>query len=220
MKKLLLFLTVFLVFGLVIAEEVQVGEYTIEDVTITLFEEREMEPEPEPEPEPEVEKQEEEVVPENKEKPKIFYIQPIAGIGVMMEHLSFTVALDSYFLLNPQGRKMNFYLGTEIGFRYTPYIDYNTSFIEGRIFEVPIQALFVFDAQINPQYSTRLGGWFSFGPNLIWENNLQETNTMEYYTWLAWSTGANITMNNVVIRFGVTGYYTFFDFILAVGYRF
>ena len=86
MKKLLLFLTVFLVFGLVIAEEVQVGEYTIEDVTITLFEEREMEPEPEPEPEPEVEKQEEEVVPENKEKPKIFYIQPIAGIGVMMEH--------------------------------------------------------------------------------------------------------------------------------------
>ena len=167
MKKLLLFLTVFLFFGFLIAEEVKTGEYDFGDITVTLFEEREPEPEPEKEPEPEpepekepeVEKQEEKVAPENKEKPKIFYIQPIAGIGVMMEHLSFTVALDSYFLLDPQGRKMNFYLGTEIGFRYTPYIDYNTSFIEGRIFEVPIQALFVFDAQINPQYSTRLGGW-------------------------------------------------------------
>ena len=59
MKKVFFFLTVFLFFGLVIAEEVQVGEYTIEDETITLFEERE--PEAEPEKEPEVEKQEEEV---------------------------------------------------------------------------------------------------------------------------------------------------------------
>ena len=207
MKKVLFLLTVFLFFGFVSAEEA-------ENDSAGMQSENTQQVSSEADKTANVSRE----TPE--EKPKIFYIQPIAGIGVMMEHLSFTVALDSYFLLNPQGRKMNFYLGTEIGFRYTPYIDYNTSFIEGRIFEVPIQALFVFDAQINPQYSTRLGGWFSFGPNLIWENNLQETNTMEYYTWLAWSTGANITMNNVVIRFGVTGYYTFFDFILAVGYRF
>ncbi|MBO4711324.1 hypothetical protein J5681_05345, partial [bacterium] len=91
MKKTLLFLAVFFFFGFVIAEEVQVGEYTIEDVTITLFEERKPEPEPEPEPEKEPEK---EVVPqaensscdcdnsnENGEKPKFFYIQPALGFG-------------------------------------------------------------------------------------------------------------------------------------------
>ena len=80
MKKLLLFLTVFFFFCFVIAEEVQVGEYTIEDVTITLFEERD--PELEPEPEKEAEKEENkscncDVSRETSiEKPDFFYIQP------------------------------------------------------------------------------------------------------------------------------------------------
>ena len=93
MKKLLLFLTVFLFFAFVIAEEVQVGEYTVEDVTITLFEEREPEPEPELEPEPEKEPElqpepEEEPEPEPEtepeKEPEFFYIQPAVEIGAAM----------------------------------------------------------------------------------------------------------------------------------------
>ncbi|MBO4699014.1 hypothetical protein J5690_05315 [bacterium] len=222
MKKLLLFLTVFLFFGFLIAEEVQVGEYKIEDVTITLFEEREPEPEPEPEKEPEVEKQEEEVAPETKEKPEFFYVQPLGGIEISDRYFSFIAALDTYFLINNNaGTAVNVYLGTEIGFKYTPVINYHDSSMYAHVFELPIQALFFIDAQVNPQYSTRLGGWFSLGPDLIWAKDLEKTNShYEYITWFVCGLGLNISVDDFVIKLGVSGSTRNFDFIVLAGYRF
>ncbi|MBR6421750.1 hypothetical protein IKS86_03465 [bacterium] len=225
MKKLLLFLTVFFFFGILIAEEVQVYKDGSMILLGESWSEQESKAEPEPEKEPEVEKQEEEVAPETKEKPEFFYIQPLGGIEISDRYFSFIAALDTYFLINNNAdTAVDVYLGTEIGFKYTPVIDYHDSSMYAHVFELPIQALFFIDAQVNPQYSTHLGGWFALGPDLIWENDLKDTNpyhnAVKYITWFVCGLGLNISVDDFVIKLGVSGSTRNFDFIVLAGYRF
>ena len=218
MKKALLFFTLFFFFVFLSAEDVKTGEYDFGDVTVTLFEEREPEPEPEAEPEPE--KVEEE--PEIREKPKFFYVQPLGGVEISEMYFSFIVALDSYFLLNHNADSaVNVYLGTEIGFKYTPVIDSLADDMEAHLFEFPIQALFVIDAQVSSQYSTRLGGWVSLGPDLVLEK-FEGTDSVDYnyITWFMCGFGLNVSFGDLVIKLGTSGSMRNFDFIALAGYRF
>ena len=105
MKKFALFLTVFLFFGFLIAEEVKTGEYDFGDITVTLFEEREPEPEPE---------KAEEAEPETKEKSKFFYVQPVLGIELGNIAFGTLFNLDIDFLVAETKRKNNIYLGVDL----------------------------------------------------------------------------------------------------------
>ena len=218
MKKTLLFLTVFLFSVFVIAEEVQVGEYTIEDVTITLFEERE--PEAEPEKEPEVEKQEEEVAPETKEKPEFFYIQPVLGIELGNIGFGALFNLDIDFLVAQTKRQNNVYLGLDLGMTGAHY---------DRFISVPLQANITFDFKQKDPNLNYVSLWMSIGAAFnFWVYR-------DYSGWkgtaVAWRKGLSmIFVNDMVIKIGLDrlpvekdehnlrGLYL--SLIIALGYRF
>ena len=218
MKKTLLFLTVFFFFVFVTAEEVQVGEYTIEDETITLFEERE--PEAEPEKKPEVEKQEEEVQPETKEKPEFFYIQPVLGIELGMIGFGALFNLDIDFLVAQTKRQNNVYLGLDLGMTGAPY---------DRFITVPLQANITFDFKQKDPNLNYVSLWMSIGAAFnFWMYR-------DYSGWkgtaVAWRTGLSMVfVNDMVIKIGLDrlpvekdehnlrGLYL--SLIIALGYRF
>ena len=219
MKKLLLFLTVFFFFGFVSAEEVQVGEYTIEDVTITLFEDREPEKEPEPEPEPGPEKAEE-AEPETKEKTKFFYVQPVLGIELGNIAFGTLFNLDIDFLVAQTKRKNNIYLGLDLGMTGAPY---------DRFITVPLQANITFDFKQKDPNLNYVSLWMSIGAAFnFWVYR-------DYSGWkgtaVAWRTGLSmIFVNDMVIKIGLDrlpvekdvhnlrGLYL--SLIIALGYRF
>ena len=219
MKKLLLFLTVFFFFGFVSAEEVQVGEYTIEDVTITLFEDREPEKEPEPEPEPGPEKAEE-AEPETKEKTKFFYVQPVLGIELGNIAFGTLFNLDIDFLVAQTKRKNNIYLGLDLGMTGAPY---------DRFITVPLQANITFDFKQKDPNLNYVSWWMSIGAAFnFWVYR-------DYSGWkgtaVAWRTGLSmIFVNDMVIKIGLDrlpvekdehnlrGLYL--SLIIALGYRF
>ncbi len=217
MKKLLLFLTVFFFFGFLIAEEVQVGEYTIEDVTITLFEDREPEKEPEPEPEPRPEKAEE-AEPETKEKTKFFYVQPVLGIELGNIAFGTLFNLDIDFLVAETKRKNNIYLGVDLGAVFAPE----------HFWGIPLQANITFDFKQKDPRLNYVSLWISLGANFcfeIWRDS------SEQYVAVAWRTGLSIVfVNNMVIKIGLDrvprekdvhnlrGLYL--SLIIALGYRF
>ena len=212
MKKLLLFFTVFLFFGFLTAEEVQIGEYTIEDVTITLFEDREPEPEPEPGPEPA------EPAPETKEKSKFFYVQPVLGIELGNIAFGTLFNLDIDFLVAETKRKNNIYLGVDLGAVFAPE----------HFWEIPLQANITFDFKQKDPRLNYVSLWMSLGANFcfeIWRDS------SERYVAVAWRTGLSIVfVNNMVIKIGLDrvprekdvhnlrGLYL--SLIIALGYRF
>ena len=232
MKKPLLFFTVFFFFSFLTAEEVQVGEYTIEDVTITLFEERKPEPEPEPEPEKEPEK---EVVPqaensscdcdnsnENGEKPKFFYIQPALGFGSGLSLYRPTVAIDAGFLV-AHTPEVNYYVGLDLDLwwpldsitdRYDPILDF------------VVKASGVFDVMTgNNPYIRSVSLWISVGLDMMYGHNINDVGTksdaaVSYY--VAWGTGVDLVFRNyLVLKLGLDSFWGVFpDFTFAVGYRF
>ena len=236
MKKLLLILTVFLLFGFLIAEEVQVGEYTIEDVTITLFEDREQESEPEKEPE--VKKQEEKNAPaaENKsfgvdvsretnEKPKKFFFQAAAGV---LTGINFNLAanFDFGFLVFHSPAGNNLYIGFETDFRYAmknwivdSYYDYN-------IFEIPFQAHLMVDFKNKNPFVPYLSMWFSIGAELLLESEADSPYDTKKFKGAraaaAWGTGLNLVLkNSVVFKTGLEGYKGMYPVLLfGLGYRF
>ena len=216
MKKFALLFTFFLFFSFLSAEEVQVGEYEIEDVTITSFEEREPEPEPEvAEPEPE---------PETKDEPEWFYVQPALGIETGNVPFATVINLDIDFLVGRTKRKNSVYLGFDLGMTTTP-IDH--------FYAVPIQANISFDFKQKDPNLNFVSLWMSLGINLnFWSYR-------EHSGWMgvsaAWRTGLDIVFaKDVVIRVGldkspwalldkynsgnVRGLYL--SFMVAVGYRF
>ena len=226
MKKLLLFLTVFLFSVFVIAEEVQVGEYTIEDVTITLFEERKPEPEPEKEPEPElekeskVEKQEEEVAPETKEKPKFFYVQPTVGMGPGISFYRFTVALDADFLIG-HTPSVNFYVGLDLDCR-KPTFAYE---LLNPIVDFAVQSNGVVDIVIGGSELKSFGIWTSLGLNITYGQRCHKDEGCEptAFTYMpGWGTGFDFVFdNNIVLKTGIDGFLGIYpDITLLVGYRF
>lgn len=239
MKKLLLFFTIFLFFSFLIAEDVQVGEYTIEDVTITLFEEREPEPEPEKEPETEPEKEQikeaavktekgdpgRDIPAKTEEKPKKFFFQAAAGV---LTGINFNVAanFDFGFLVFHSPAGNNLYIGFETDFRYAmknwmvdDRDDYN-------IFEIPFQAHLTVDFKNKNPFVPYLSMWFSLGAELLLESEADSPRDSKKFKGAraaaAWGTGLNLVLKNgVVFKTGLEGYKGMYPVLLfGLGYRF
>ena len=228
MKKLLLFLTFFLFSAFLIAEEVQVGEYTIEDVTITLFEEREPEPEPEKEQKKEAAEKEErgcDVSRETSEKPEKFFFQAAAGV---LTGINFNLAanFDFGFLVFHSPAGNNLYIGFETDFRYAmknwmvdDRDDYN-------IFEIPFQAHLTVDFKNKNPFVPYLSMWFSLGAELLLESEADSPRDSKKFKGAraaaAWGTGLNLVLKNgVVFKTGLEGYKGMYPVLLfALGYRF
>ena len=224
MKKLLLFLTVFFFFCFVIAEEVQVGEYTIEDVTITLFEERD--PELEPEPEKEAEKEENkscncDVSRETSiEKPDFFYIQPAVGCGTGYSLYRFAVALDADFLI-AHTPSVNFYVGLDLDCR-KPTFAYD---LLNPIVDFAVQSNGVVDIVIGGSELKSFGIWTSLGLNITYGQRCHKDEGCEPADFMympGWGTGFDFVFdNNIVLKTGIDGFLGIFpDITLLVGYRF
>ena len=230
MKKIALFFTVFLFFGFLTAEEVQVGEYTIEDVTITLFEDREPEPEPEPEPAKEAEKEPEPGDAEcgcgnsgkTYEKPKFFYIQPSLGFGSGLSLYRPTAALDAGFLVGSTP-EVNYYVGLDLDFwwpllsitdRYDPILNFF------------VKADGVFDVMTgNNPYIRSVSLWISVGLDMMYGHKIDDVGkkfdaAVRYN--VAWGTGVDLVFRNyLVLKLGLDSFWGFVpDCTFAVGYRF
>ncbi|MBQ4437449.1 hypothetical protein II898_01095 [bacterium] len=230
MKKLLLFLTIFFFSGFVSAEEVKVGEYEIEDVTITLFEEREPEVEPEPEKEQKKEAAEKEergrdISGEPDKKPEKFFFQAAAGV---LTGINFNLAanFDFGFLVFHSPAGNNLYIGFETDFRYTmknwmvdDRDDYN-------IFEIPFQAHLTVDFKNKNPFVPYLSMWFSLGAELLLESEADSPRDSKKFKGAraaaAWGTGLNLVLKNgVVFKTGLEGYKGMYPVLLfALGYRF
>ena len=235
MKKLLLFLTVFFFFGFVIAEEVQVGEYTIEDVTITLFEEREPEPKPEPEPEKEQRKEAaaktekgdtgHDISGEPDKEPEKFFFQAAAGV---LTGINFNLAanFDFGFLVFHSPAGHNLYLGFETDFRYAMKNWMVDSYDDYDICEIPFQAHLTVDFKNKNPFVPYLSMWFSIGAEVLLENEADSPYDTKKFKGAraaaAWGTGLNLVLkNSVVFKTGIEGYQGKYPVLLfALGYRF
>ena len=244
MKKTILFLTVFLFFGFVSAEEVQVYE----DDNMILWGERWTEQESEPEPEPEVEETPEEekepekaeeaeeaasvtenmecccdVSSETEEKPKFFYVQPAIGFGTgLISGYRPTVSLNADFLVS-HNEQINYYVGFDIDFKIA---------MRSYDMRLPIglatKGNVVFDFVVIDDRELRsIGLWIELGLNLfftysrIGEFEFEETRHFSYGA--AYGIGLDFVFKNyVILKVGLDWflYYTYPDLIILVGYRF
>ena len=242
MKKTLLFFTVFLIFVFLSAEEVQVGEYEIEGVTITSFEEREAEPEPEPEKEPEKsEEQSPEAVEEEKEVnwcenpaenkwPEIFYIQPTFGIGTGLSKFRPTLTLDIDFLA-AHFEKHNLYFGLDLDLRYVIFWE---KIGDVPTLEFPVQANAVVEFVQKKGFLQSWNLWLSLGIDLIFYNELKKhyfwdgsyvyryDENLSFKYFAAWGIGIDLLFErDVVMRLGIDGLGGKYpDFMVGFGYRF
>ena len=226
MKKTLLFFTVFLFFGFLVAEDVKTGEYDFGDITVTLFEEREPEPESEPEPaEPAPETAEmtdlNKSLRENHVKPKFFYIQPAFGFGTGLSLYRPTIALNADFLVG-HTPKVNFYVGLDLDFR-KPIFEYD---LLNPIIDSAIQTNGVVDFHVGNETELRsISIWTSFGLDLAYAQDCKKDEgckpaTLRYMP--GWGTGFDFVFDNyVVFGIGLDGFLGFYpDLTLLVGYRF
>ena len=210
MKKTLLLLTAFLFFGFVIAEEVQVGEYEIEDVTITLFEE--MEPE----------LAEENGEESESDEPEKYYVQPALGIETGNISFALLFNLDIDFLVAQTQRKNNISLGFDVGIVYAP-LDY--------FFTFPVMGNITFDFKQKDPNLKYVSYWMSLGVDLAFWSYRESAG------WLgasvAWRTGLSIVFaNDMLIKIGLDSspvtekYYDrhrrglYLSLMTAFGYRF
>ena len=234
MKQLLLFFTFFIFFGFLSAEEVQVGEYTIEDVTITLFEERDPEPEPEPEPEKEPELSEEGgKCSESSEQyagSGIFYIQPAFGFGTGKSKFRPTFALDIDFLA-AHFEKHNLYFGLDLDLRYVIFWE---KIGDVPTLEFPVQANAVIEFVRGKGFLQSWNLWLSLGVDLIFYNEFTkhyfgDGHYVYRYDWdlsftyfVAWGIGIDLLFErDVVMRLGMDGLGGKCpDFMVGFGYRF
>ena len=227
MKKPLLFFTVFLFFSFLTAEEVQVGEYTIEDVTITLFEEREMEPEPEPEPEvgkqPEPELNTEgmvcccDVFNYGNIDPKKFYVQPALGVGTGFSLYRVNFSLDADVLV-ARTKKVNYYIGLDIDARTSALWG-----LEPRELALQLNGVFDFIQEGVPELILA-SLWISAGIDLFLIRGTMDGDLTEHHFEYsqAWGFGVDLVFKNyVILRLGIEGITGIWpDLTIALGYRF
>ena len=208
MKKVLFFLTVFLFFAFLSAEEVK-------------NEPAESQPQSE-----NAQKTDSEAAcscddsNKNNEKPDFFYIQPVLGIELGMIGFGALFNLDIDFLVAQTKRQNKVYLGLDLGMTGAHY---------DRFISVPLQANITFDFKQKDPNLNYVSLWMSIGAAFnFWVYR-------DYSGWkgtsVAWRTGLSmIFVNDMVIKIGLDrlpvekdehnlrGLYL--SLIIALGYRF
>ena len=167
-----------------------------------------------------------EPAPEEEKPSKMFY-QPSIGIGVGASIFSLRINNDIDFLLKHTKDGTNVYMGLEIDFRYSPYLD------DHAVYEIPIQVNLAVDFPVVHRNISRLALWFSAGIDLAigylfyydydddnWDDS-KDRDTM-FKVMPAWGMGVTMLFrNDVTLKLGFDSFYGKYpDIICAAGYRF
>ena len=161
------------------------------------------------------------------DKPSKMFYQPSVGIGIGASIFSLRVNNDFDFLLKHTKSGTNVYMGLEIDFRYSPYLD------DHSVYEIPLQVNFLFDFPVYHRTIKRLALWFSAGVDLAfgylfyYEYDNDEWNDGKnrdtlFKVMAAWGFGVNMLFkNDVTLKLGFDSFYGKYpDIICAAGYRF
>ena len=215
MKKSALFLTIFLFFGVLAAQEVQNEQASEQNEPEVAAEEVKENGEAAPAAE-----NQESDLKEDHEKPKIFYIQPAVGFGTGMSAFRPTLALDIDFLL-AHSAIVNYYIGLDLDLRW-PMIDYelldpivDSAFLVNGVFDVKTGT--------NPHIRS-VSLWISLGLEMFYGREINDGEKREatLFYMVGWATGVDLVFKpSVVLKLGIDnflGYYP--DLTFAVGYRF
>ncbi len=164
--------------------------------------------------------------PEDETPSKMFY-QLSAGLGLGASIFSFRVNNDIDFLLKHTKGGTNVYLGLEVDFRYSPYID------DYPIYEIPLQLNFMFDFPLRHHNLSRIAMWFSGGIDLAfgylsyydyddddWDDDKDRDHRFKVLA--AWGFGVNLLFkNDVTLKLGFDSFYGKYpDLVCVAGYRF
>ena len=162
------------------------------------------------------------------EKPSKMFYNLSAGLGLGFSIFSMRVNNDFEFLLKHTAGGTDVYMGLEVDFRYSPYLE------DHSIYEIPIQLNMVFDFPVNHRTIKRLDLWFSAGVDLafgyLWYYKYSDYDDYEenkdndtlFKALAAWGFGVNmIFKNDVTLKLGFDSFYGKYpDLICAAGYRF
>ena len=159
-------------------------------------------------------------------KPSKMFYQPSVGLGLGASIFSMRINNDFDFLLKHTQGGTNVYMGLEIDFRYSPYLD------EHAVYEIPFQLNFLFDFPVRHRTIKRLALWFSAGVDLaigyLWYYDYDEDwddkkdRDAIFKVMPAWGFGVNMLFHNdVTLKLGFDSFYGKYpDIICAAGYRF
>ena len=209
MKKLLLFFTIFLFFGFLIAEDVKKEPASVENEIKTEFEARQ----------------------EKEKQPKFFHIQPMveAGIGRGGEddiiYGFFAANIDFSFLVAKLKHAHNIYVGFGFGVKYAHSL-YKTV-------EIPVQSKIVFDFKTNtpykiPEYASL---WFALGGGvgrydidyiIAAVSGGKELDPEWTAAVITWGVGTDLTFENgLVLQIAVESFFVIGLMpTIGLGYRF
>lgn len=164
---------------------------------------------------------------QKEEKPSKMFYQPSVGIGIGASIFSLRINNDIDFLLKHTKDGTNVYMGLEIDFRYSPYLD------DHSIYEIPIQVNLAVDFPLVHKNISRLALWFSAGIDLAigylfyydyddddWDDS-KDRDTL-FRVMPAWGMGVTMLFrNDVTLKLGFDSFYGKYpDLICAAGYRF
>lgn len=164
---------------------------------------------------------------QEEEKPSKMFYQPSAGLGIGASLFSLRVNNDFDFLLKHTPGGTNVYMGLEVDFRYSPYLDNHS------VYEIPIQLNMMFDFPVRHHNVKRLSLWFSAGIDLAFgylyyydyhDDNWDDGKSRDsmFKLMAAWGFGVNLLFHNdVTLKLGFDSFYGKYpDLICAAGYRF
>lgn len=161
------------------------------------------------------------------DKPSKVFYQPSAGLGIGASIFSFRINNDIDFLLKHTAGGTDVYLGLEIDFRYSPYIN------DHSIYEIPLQLNFLFDFPLNNRNVKRLALWFSGGVDLAFGylsyydygdeyDDDDKDRDSRFKLLAAWGMGLDLIFHNdVFLKLGFDSFYGKYpDLVCVAGYRF
>lgn len=148
------------------------------------------------------------------EKPDKFFFLPTIGAGSGYGIFNVNAGFWINLLVNRSKSGNNTYLGIKTHVGYTP-LDFSYKLI---IFPIELNALI--DFKVENDVLAYLGWWFSAGIGLSWE--IYGNNENEIFKNMAWGTGLSLLFKNrVTFIAGINGNpQRYFDVNFAVGYRF
>lgn len=164
----------------------------------------------------------------NNEKPKRVFYQPTLGVGLGASIFSFRFNNDIDFLIKHAKNGANVYIGLDVDFRYSPYLD------DHSVYELPIQMNFTFDFPVTNRNVNRVSLWFSGGVDLafgyLWYYDYRDRDDWDddkdrdkiFRALFAWGFGVNLLFHNdIAMKIGFDSFYGKYpDLTVAVGYRF